>query len=71
MTDIKSALRTVGGGYLIYIAWQLLTASSATFAQKAVGGVLGLCGAAVLVYGTIGLWHSYKPSDLDQSDKEQ
>lgn len=71
MTDIKSALRTVGGGYLIYIAWQLLTAPTATLLQKILGGVLGLCGAAILVCGAIGLWRSYKPSDLDQSEKEQ
>ena len=71
MTDIKSALRTIGGGYLLYIAWQLLTAPAATLLQKLLGGVLGLCGAAILVYGAIGLWRGYKHSDLDQSDKEQ
>ena len=42
MTDIKSALRTIGGGYLLYIAWQLLTAPAAILLQKILGGVLGL-----------------------------
>lgn len=68
MMDLKSSLRILGGGYLIYIAWQLLTASTATLIQKTVGGGLGLCGIGILAYGVIDLWRSYKPSTLDQSE---
>lgn len=68
--SIKMALWTIAGGYLLYIAWQLLASDTAVMVQKGIGVGLGLCGVLIFARGAIGLWKNTKPSSLDRSEKE-
>ena len=68
--NIKMALWTIAGGYLLYIAWQLLSSDTAILTQKGIAAALGICGILILARGAVGLWKNAKPSTLDREEKE-